>query len=266
MTCLSPRYFALFLLLPAGPALAADRAPIEAKITASHRGGDVVYRYQLTNPGRQPIDRVYLGCDCRTSGVGQLQTLPAGAVATEEDERGWEIEVPDTAIASPPGWRAQVRMTVEGRYWVEWRRVDAAARADGLEAFAVTIPGDDNSFLRADVTVVTLAGGDAASHLIPLRISDNSPPKIEVSANTSSADPTSLNVATLVTVKDEVDPEPRVWMESFESEKNAADGGRRYRITYGAADASGNRSRASFDLAESPPPEPVRLPAQAFLP
>lgn len=269
-----PLFLVASVLIGATTARAAEAPPGPGvEVRAAHRGGEIVYHYEVRNRGAGSIDYFALGCDCRRPGdlvVGaQLSVLPAGATIGGEDYRGDLLDVPGESLSAPPGWHAAVRSPRgESRYWIEWHAYDAQAAirpGQSLGGFAIALPAADSGFLTGGYLVAEAVGAMAqAGQVKPL---DGSPPRLSVQLylqGTAEA-PGTLSLGTALDVSDDIDPEPRVHLESFRREgPGEGPGTARLVVTYRATDASGNTTRETARIAL--PGALVGLPVAGILP
>lgn len=258
---------------------AADPAQsAEVSAHAAHRGGEIVYRYEVRNDTAGRLDHFALGCDCRLPGQqvlgAQLGALPAATTAVGEDDRGLVLDFPPGTLTSPPGWHATARIPRgESRYWIEWHTFDPAAAIPSnrtLTGFAVALPLADPTFLTGSYLVADAPSGQARGGRV--RPADVTPPRLSVELRIEGAgDPQgTLTVASAVHASDDVDPEPRVHLESFQREEagEGEPGAGRLAVTYRASDASGNTSRetARIGLPDGTLARVVGLPVGGILP
>lgn len=273
--CPKSRSLLLAALLGSGLAHATD-SRAEVRVHAEHRGGEILYRYEVQNRDAARLDTFALGCECRTPGervaLAQLDALPAGTSVTGEDHLGLVLQVPPDKLTTPPGWHATVRAPVDGsRYWIEWHTYDPAAAISAnqsLAGFAIAVPAADPALLAGSYLVSGAAGRSASGRVRP---ADTVPPRLTVQLHLRGAgDPEgTVAVATEVNVNDDVDPEPRVHLETFSREGpgDGEAGTSRLALTYRATDASGNTTRETARIAlPGTLAGVVGLPTPAILP
>lgn len=268
----------LVALLSAAGARAADRFPgPEVWVRAEHRGGEIVYHYELRNREGGRLDYFALGCDCAEPGQAvagaQIGVLPAGTTAAGEDYRGDRLAVPPGRLGAPLGWQATVRAPPGGpRYWIEWRTFDPGAAIPpdrALAGFSLVVPAADPALLSGGYLVAGAATGQARAGQV--RPVDTSPPRlaVELALEGTGGPEGTLSVTTRVSATDDLDPEPQVQLESFVREGPGKDeaGAGRLALTYRATDASGNTAR---ETARATLPggaaRVVGLPQAAILP
>lgn len=223
------RSLLLAALLAGGFAHAGDgRAEVRAH--AEHRGGEILYRYEVQNRGAAHLDTFALGCECRAPGervaLAQLDALPAGTSVAGEDYLGLVLEVPPERLAAPRGWRdaARTRRRIPLLDRMAHVRSGAAIPANqSLAGFAVTVPTADPALLAGSYLIADAAGKSALGRVRP---ADTTPPRMSVRLHLRDAgDPEgTLAVATEVNATDDVDPEPRVHLETFAREARRREG------------------------------------------
>lgn len=271
------RYFFIGIcsILCAGLTNAEDK-PVSVLTYAEHQGGNVIYRYEIRGNAASNAQRFFIGCDCRTNGVGlpQLQTVPVNATRVRTDDFATWYELPPDAVQQPAGWRVRlVQPRGATGYWIEWYRPGARAGTAveaALAGFAVAIPGADEAYLTARYTVQTEDDQPGAGGTVTT--ADTTPPTLRLETRTLH-EHGAATVQVVATVADDIDPEPAVAAESMHLDRSAAEAS--YTVVYSATDASGNRSTASARIPlpaiqKTAPgdqgPKPRNLPHLALLP
>lgn len=280
-----------FLTVSMALAIAAtDAVAQHAQVVASgiHHRGKIIYSYDVTNSGTEPLRRVIVGQRLTTSGAaGALQLVRLPAVGPSGS-----FWLSNETAARPAGWAAKLVFGEEaGRFAIDWVeashfRAEAPASPSAMEnAPANSISGSPiqpGQTVRLSVVVdkvdVSYVTGDVVLEStgslknVPLTKRDATPPEItlnvdRINSNEVRGQWALFNVK--ASVKDNEDPAPELTMEpitsnpsalpvdmSFEKNGNVAwnvrlknVAGRRYTIAFRAVDASGNASVKTFQYA-----------------
>ena len=258
-------------------AQAENIPPVSITAWGMHRGGAVVYKYQIKNAGTNPIKTFTIGfnpADTSADGGAELATMP-----NSKNKSFWLS--PDVAT-SPTGWGVAFKFPDESpKFLLQWSEGNyeaklrpGASQVQGApvvanpandippgaswDGFSVNLEKADFSYVSGHALV--LYGDDTLS--IPIKKGDTTPPKLAVAIGQISKTDAASSVLNInVTTSDSYDPSPEIVLVSVTanqalnpSDVIAAIGkdtrqitvsnapGRIYEIKYAAIDASGNKA------------------------
>lgn len=255
-------------------AFSAIAAPVQVKVSEYINASGAIYTYRVVNGTTSPIVGVRIGFDY-LHGVAQLHSVPSG----------WTLNggLPESSVISPPGWTARLVTTEESPLVnMDWSS-DQGPQFDiqpgaSVSGFSVRLPQARSEYRTAAFDVIlgdsthvygTLQPDDAPP------MSDNIPPNISVSLVPNIIFPPNHKMVTIsatITVSDNIDPNPKVRLESItcnETINPSSDiagatfgtdvrqfsvraertgkrkDGRVYTVVYSATDNSGNKATAT---------------------
>lgn len=274
----------LFFLLVSCASLTQAQVsfPVTVKVYGQNLGNRFVYHYRLNNNSQSNVAGVWIGYDDKNDSdsdndVMELSELPFG----------WDLDIgiPQQSAKSPPGWRVAVLLQEEcDCHALEWMTVDERGNeiapdltpGQVIGGMSVVLAKADPRYVQghANIQFSGIPKGSLTNLTVPLEREDVVPPSISVKVNPSSLWPPNgkpVFVKALIEVKDNLDPNPIVRLESIASSEALETGdiggaqigtddrsfelrakragqskqGRIYTITYSATDATGNTATAS---------------------
>ena len=221
---------------------AAQAAPVTVTAWGLHRGGWVVYKYQVKNMGAHPINKFYIGFYPPTGSADGASELTVGPYYPG----GTSLWLPPSVSQSPAGWGVSLDYAEESATfaleWVEagfYRSMWPGAQEPGIpiaqnppnvmppgatwDQFSVTLPKPDYAYVQGhaymfygdkEVTVQMVKG-------------DTTPPTLSVSLSPATLWPPNdklVSITAAITVKDDYDPEPEIKLESITASEMLATG------------------------------------------
>lgn len=187
--------------------------PVDVKVSVEPSSGFTTYRYRVINNGAHAITGLQVGFDYY-HGAPELKTIPLNS----------QGDLSQPFATSPTGWDVVMNATEDtDNVDLEWSvtNVDAAiAPGQSLAGFSVRVPGSDPSYVNSHWTVSLNGGGDVA-FFAPLSLERScSPPRLSVSVSPSILWPPNhkmVPISATISVKDDVDQNPLVTLDSIES-------------------------------------------------
>lgn len=207
-----------------------------------HRGGQVVYKYQVKNMGTLPMDDFSIGFYPPTATADGAAELTVGPYYPG----GTSLWLPPSVSQSPTGWGIYLDFPEESTTfslrWVEgghYRSMWPGAQEPEIpiaqnppnvmppsatwDQFSVTLPKPDYAYLQGhaymfygdkEITVQMVKG-------------DTTPPALSVSLSPNTLWPPNnkpVSINATITVQDDYDPEPEIKLESITASETLADG------------------------------------------
>jgi len=214
----------------------AQVAPsVEVTAWGMHRGGMVVYKYQVKNLGASPIDDFFIGFHPPVGSVDGAAELNEGPYYPESTS----LWLSQSVSQSPAGWGVYLSFPEESATfslrWVEaghYRDMWPKARGANIpiaqnppnlmppgaiwDQFSVTLPKPDYAYVQGHAYLfyghneitVPMVKGDTIPPILTVRLSPNKlwPPNDKL-----------VPITATIAVKDNYDPQPEVILESITS-------------------------------------------------
>ncbi|MEO8343001.1 MAG: hypothetical protein ABI536_04195 [Gallionella sp.] len=224
---------ALVSFLYCAYAVAQASPPVKVTAWGMHRGGSLVYKYQVDNLGAFPIENFFIGFHPPTDtadGDAELKVAPYYPGGTS-------LWLPPSVSQSPTGWGVFLSFPDESATfslrWVEarwYRSMQPKARDANFPVaqnppnvmppgaswnqFSVTLPMPDLAYIQGHAYLMY---GDNELTVQMVK-GDITPPTLSVSLSPATLWPPNnkqVLVTATITVKDNYDPEPEIKLESI---------------------------------------------------
>ena len=234
-------FTAFVCLYPCADVIAQTAPPVTVTAWGMHRGGLVVYKYQVKNLGTLPIDDFSIGFYPPTATADGAAELTVGPYYPG----GTSLWLPQSVSQSPAGWGVYLEFPEESATfslrWVEggyYRSMWPGANEPEIpiaqnppntmppgaswDQFSVTLPRPDYAYVQGhaylmygykEITVQMVQG-------------DITPPSLTVTLTPSTLPPNRklVSITATITVKDDYDPAPEIKLESITPSELVAPG------------------------------------------
>jgi hypothetical protein len=233
---------ALICLFSCSYAAAQADPPVKVTAWGMHRGGWVVYKYQVKNMGTKPIERFFIGFYPPTATADGAAELTEGPYYPG----GTSLWLPPSVSQSPAGWGVYLSFPEESATfalaWTEagyYKNMKPKARGVDMpiaqnppnimppgatwDQFSVTLPRPDYAY------VLGHANFDYGDNDLTVQMEkgDTAPPTLSVTLSPTTLWPPNNKLAPItatISVNDDYDPEPEIKLESITSSETLADG------------------------------------------
>ena len=223
-------------------AVAQADPPVKVTAWGLHRGGGMVYKYQVKNFGAFPIDDFFIGFHPPTDTADGDAELTVPPYYPE----GTSLWLPPSVSQSPAGWGVFLSFPDESATfslrWVEagWYRSKQPKARDAnfpiaqnppnvmppgasWDQFSVTLPEPDYAYIQGHAYL--MYGHNELT--VQMEKGDITPPSLTVSLSPATLWPPNdklVPVSAAIMVKDDYDPEPEIKLESITANETLADG------------------------------------------
>ncbi|MCR4303758.1 MAG: DUF5011 domain-containing protein [Gallionella sp.] len=233
---------AFVCLSPCADVVAQAAPPVTVTAWGMHRGGQVIYKYQVKNMGTLPIDDFFIGFYPPTDTADGAAELTEGPYYPG----GTSLWLPSSVSQSPAGWGVYLSFPEESATfalrWVEagyFRGMRPGAReADfpiaqsppnvmppgaSWDQFSVTLPRPDYAYVQGHANLMY----GYKEITVQMEKGDTTPPTLSFTLSPATLWPPNDKLAPVtatITVNDDYDPEPEIKLESITASETLADG------------------------------------------